>query len=59
MKIKELEDLLLGLVSKQERQDKAGSYTKSILKAIKSWLAHNHRKLEIKIRIKVAPDNPR
>jgi site-specific recombinase XerD len=53
-----LENLLMDFVGRLEKQGKAGSYVGSVLKAIKSWLAHNHRKLEAKIKVKGANDTP-
>ena len=58
MEQKELENLLLDLVSELEEQGKAGSYIESIIKAVKSWLSFNHRELKVKIKIKGARDTP-
>ena len=41
-----------------EKEGKAGSYVESILKAVKSWLSHNHRKVETKIKNRGARDTP-
>lgn len=58
MEQKELEDLLLDAVDELEAQGSAGSYIKSILKALKSWLRHNRREIKVKIKIKGAEETP-
>ena len=58
MEQKKLEDLLLDAVGELEAQGKAGSYIKSILKALKSWLHHNRREIKVKIKIKGADETP-
>ena len=55
----ELDNLLMDYVTTMEKEGKAGSYVESILKAVKSWLSHNHRKVEAKIKIRSARDTPR
>ena len=55
---KERFDLLLDFVSKMEVEGYAGSYIKSTLKAVKSWLAHNRIELKGKIKVKGAQDTP-
>ena len=47
MEQKELENLLLDLVSELGEQGKAGSYIETIIKAVKSWLSFNHRELKV------------
>jgi len=54
----ELYNLLLDYVSMMERKGYAGSYIKSALKAVKSWLAHNGVEIRRKIKIKGADDTP-
>jgi len=54
----ELYNLLLDYVSVMERKGHAGSYIKSALKAVKSWLAHNGIEIRRKIKIKGADDAP-
>jgi len=58
MRQRQLEDLLLDSVSELEGRGKAGSYIKSIVKAVKSWLSHNRRELKVKIKISGADDTP-
>ncbi len=53
-----LEDMLMDYVARLEAEGKAGSYISGILKAVKSWLAHNHVKLERKIKVRAATDTP-
>ncbi|MEM3760279.1 MAG: site-specific integrase [Candidatus Bathyarchaeia archaeon] len=55
---KELGMLLADLVSYLEREGKAGSYIKSCLKAVKSWLSFNMVEVKVKIKIKDADDTP-
>jgi len=55
---RQLEDLLMDSVSELEGQGKAGSYIKSIVKAVKSWLSHNRRELKVKIKIRGADSTP-
>jgi hypothetical protein len=58
MKKRKLENLLLDFVSDAEKKGLAGSYIQSTLKAIKSWLSHNHREIKSKIKIKGTQDQP-
>jgi hypothetical protein len=51
-------DMMLDYVSFMEQSGKSGSYTKSALKAVKSWLAHNGREVKRKIKIKGSEDTP-
>jgi hypothetical protein len=53
-----LRDMFMDFVNEAERRGHAGSYTESVLKAIKSWLAHNGRQFGWKIKIKGARDTP-
>jgi hypothetical protein len=55
---KEIEDLLLDMVSEFSKEGKAGSYISSNLKALKSWLVHNRIKITTKIKIEGAEDTP-
>jgi len=55
---RELEDLLMDSVGELEEQGKAGSYIKSIVKAVRSWLSHNRRELKVRIKIRGADDTP-
>jgi len=48
----ELYNLMLDCVSSMERARHAGSYTESVLKAIRSWLSHNGKDVRRKIKIK-------
>ncbi|MEM2843776.1 MAG: site-specific integrase, partial [Candidatus Bathyarchaeia archaeon] len=52
-----LYNLLMDFVSSREKEF-AGSYIQSIIKAVKSWLSHNHRELKGKIKIRGAEDTP-
>jgi len=54
----ELYNLLLDYISMMEGEGHAGSYIKSALKAVKSWLAHNGIEIRRKIKIKGADDTP-
>jgi hypothetical protein len=60
MSEKALGMLLADFVSRQEREGKAGSYIKSCVKAVKSWLSFNmvEVKVKVKIKIKDADDTP-
>lgn len=53
-----LTDLLMDYVSAKEKQQHAGSYVESTVKAVKSWLAHNGVELKRKIKIRGANDTP-
>ena len=55
---KERFDLLLDFVSKMEGEGYAGSYIKSTLKAVKSWLAHNRIEFRGRIKVRGAQDTP-
>jgi integrase len=52
-----LENLLMDYVSAKEKQY-AGSYIKSTVKAVKSWLAYNGVELKRKIKIRGADETP-
>jgi hypothetical protein len=45
-------------VSFAEKKGFAGNYINSTLKALKSWLAYNHRELKAKIKVKGVDENP-
>ena len=53
----ELYSLMLDLVSDMEKEY-SGSYIESILKAIKSWLAHNGVEITRKIKVRGSDDTP-
>ena len=54
---RKLENLLMDYVSAKEKQY-AGSYIKSTVKAVKSWLAYNGVELKRKIKIRGADETP-
>jgi len=54
----EIYNLLLDYVSDLEAAGRAGSYIESVLKAVKSWLAHNGLEIKRKIKIKGVRDAP-
>lgn len=51
-------NMLLDYVSHLEGRGLAGSYVKSALKAVKSWLAHSGIEIKRKIKIRGADDTP-
>ena len=53
----ELHNLLLDTVSTMEKRY-AGSYVQSVVKAVKSWLAHNGVEIKRQIKIRGAEDAP-
>jgi hypothetical protein len=55
---KEINNLLLDMVSDLAKEGKAGSYISSNLKALKSWLAYNEVEIKVKIKIEGAEDSP-
>jgi integrase len=55
---KKLYELFLDLISQMERDEKAGSYINSIIKALKSWLLHNDKVINRRIRIRDAEATP-
>ncbi|MGB9960024.1 MAG: site-specific integrase [Candidatus Bathyarchaeales archaeon] len=55
---KDLARVLADLVSYLEKEGKAGSYIKSCVKAVKSWLSFNMIEVKAKIKIKDAEDTP-
>jgi hypothetical protein len=57
MEEEELYELLLDTVTKMETTN-AGSYTQSIIKALKSWLTHNGVQVTREIKIRGAEDTP-
>jgi hypothetical protein len=54
----ELYNLLLDTVSSMEGSGYTGSYINSVLKAIKSWLAHNGVEIKRRIKIRGTDDTP-
>jgi hypothetical protein len=54
----EVYNMLLDYVSHLERRGCAGSYVKSAVKAVKSWLAHNGVEIRRKIKIREADEAP-
>lgn len=54
----QLHNLMLDYVSFMEKSGKSGSYIKSALKAVKSWLAHNGKEVKRKIKIRGSEDTP-
>lgn len=53
-----LYNLMLDCVSSMEKAEHAGSYTESVLKAIRSWLSHNGKDVRRKIKIRGAGEAP-
>jgi hypothetical protein len=54
----DLFNLPLDLISKMEKDGYAGSYTQSVVKAVKSWLQFNHIVLVGRIRIRGTEETP-
>ena len=54
----DLNDLLMDYVTTLEKQGCAGSYIESIIKAVRSWLSHNQRKVTAKIKIRAVRATP-
>jgi hypothetical protein len=54
----QLHNTVLDYVTWAEGQGHAGSYIHSTVKATKSWLAHNHREIKAKIKIRGTSDTP-
>jgi hypothetical protein len=57
MSDKDLRNLVTDFVTGMEK-DHAGSYIESIVKAVRSWLSHNHRELKGKIKIRGTQETP-
>lgn len=55
---KTITDIISDFVSEMENKKMAGSYISSILKAVKSWLGYNNRKLTRKIKIANVTNTP-
>jgi integrase len=55
---KQLHDRFLDFVSVEEKRGVAGSYIVRTMKAGKSWLLHNGKKLDRPIRVRGAKDTP-
>ncbi len=58
MNEKQLHDRFLDFVSSEEKRGVAGSYIVRTMKAGKSWLLHNGKKLDRPIRVRGAKDTP-
>jgi len=54
----EIYNLMLDHVSSMEKSGYTGSYIESVLKCVKSWLAHNGKEIKRKIKIKGARESP-
>jgi len=54
----DLYNTMLDYVSFMEKSGKTGSYIKSALKAVKSWLSHNGKEVKRRIKIKGSEDTP-
>jgi hypothetical protein len=55
---RDLAAVLSDFVSCLEREGRTGSYIKSCMKAVKSWLSFNMRELKVKIKIRGVDDTP-
>jgi len=58
MEERNLKNLLLDFITEMEEKGYAGSYIKSTVKAVKSWLRHNSAKIPAYIKINGADDTP-
>ena len=58
LKERKIYDLLLDNVTEMEKQKYAGSYTETVLKAVRSWLSFNSIEIKGKIKIKGTRDTP-
>jgi hypothetical protein len=58
LKDKDLAAVVLDFTSDLEREGRAGSYIKSCMKALKSWLSFNMRDLKVKVKIRGVDDTP-
>ena len=54
----DLYNMMLDYASFMEKSGKTGSYIKSALKAVKSWLSHNGKEVKRKIKIKGSENTP-
>jgi integrase len=54
-----LRDLLVRFVTSETRRGRAGSYIRSTLTAVRSWLAHSGRKFELKVNVPGSGFSPR
>lgn len=53
-----LRDLLLDYVTAEEKKGHAGSYIRSTLKAVKSWLAYHGKALTVPVRVRDGDGTP-
>ncbi|HXW67571.1 MAG TPA: site-specific integrase [Thermoplasmata archaeon] len=51
-------DVLLDFVTVEEEKRHAGSYIRSTLKAVKSWLTHNGKTLTVPVHVRGGEDTP-
>lgn len=58
VKPKQIQNLLIELVSDMKKEGKAGSYIHSNVKAIKSWLVFNNVEIKNRIKIEGVSDTP-
>lgn len=55
---KGITDILFDFVSWSEKQGHAGSYIRTTLKSVRSWLQHNNRDIKARIKVVGAHDTP-
>jgi hypothetical protein len=51
-------DLLMDTVTAMEREGNSGDYIETVVKVMRSWLAHNGKELKTRIKIRGARDTP-
>jgi hypothetical protein len=54
----DLYNMMLDYISFMEKYRQAGSYIKSAMKAVKSWLSHNGKEVRKKIKIRGSEETP-
>jgi len=55
---RKLKSMLMDFVTSEEDRGHAGSYIGSVLKALKSWLAHNSREIKLGVKVRGLHDTP-
>ncbi len=58
LKEQEIENILLDYITSMEKKGFAGSYTKSTVKAVRSWLSFNRKEIKVRLKIRGVEETP-
>lgn len=58
LKDEEIEGIVMDYITSMEKEKFAGSYIKSTIKAVRSWLSFNRKEIKVKLKIKGVDETP-